>query len=108
MKKLTYAELCTAFRAAERENPPRHITGAIVFTENSFTKPYSLESRTYIVSSDNKAYQPNKCGYSIFGSASDGSDPFVRLEAYMAAERGGANGWKVDYCYLVDENGKEI
>ena len=41
-------------------------------------------------------------GYSIFGWALDGSDPGVRLEAYMAAEKGGANGWKVDYCYMEE------
>lgn len=42
-------------------------------------------------------------GYSIYGSAIDGSDPCVRLEAYMKAERGGENGWEVDYCYLEGE-----
>lgn len=63
---------------------------------------FPLESRTYIVSSDSKAYRPNMGGYSIFGSSVDGSDMGVRLEAYMAAERGGKDGWKVDYCYLVD------
>ena len=108
MKKLTYGELCAAFRAAERENPARHIAGAIVFTEDSFTIQYSLESRTYIVNSNNKAYQPNMGGYSIYGSAKDGSDPLVRLECYMAAEKGGKYGWKVEYCYLTDENGEAI
>ena len=111
MKKITYHELASIFRAQEsaNQNVPynerKHLTGFIVFTEDSFTKQYSLESRTYEVSSDNKAYIPNMGGYSIYGSAIDGSDNGVRLEAYMAAEKGGKDGWKVDYCYLEKENG---
>lgn len=109
MEKITYAELAARFRARESANvgtpyhERKHLTGCIVFTEDSFNQPYSLESRTYAVSSDNKAYIPNMGGYSIFGSAVDGSDPGVRLEAYMAAERGGKDGWRVDYCYMTEE-----
>lgn len=55
-----------------------------MFTEDSFDKPYSEESRTYLVSSDNKAFQPNMGGYSIYGSCLGNSDPLVRLEGYMA------------------------
>lgn len=100
MEKITYAELASIFRHHEYPGAVEHLTGCIVFTEDSFDKPYSLEARTYVVSSDNKAYQPNMGGYSIYGSALDGSDPLVRLERYMAAEKGGKYGWKVDYCYL--------
>lgn len=109
MVKMTYGELAALFREHERDhnqNAP-HLTGYIVFTEDSFNQPYSLESRTYSVSSDNKAFQPNKGGYSIYGSALDGSDPLVRLEIYMAAEKGGKNGWKVDYCYLIEKSGDD-
>ena len=114
MSKMSYAEMASIFYRRESENKSlpydeqRHLTGCIVFTEDSFTKQYSLESRTYCVSSNNKAYIPGMSGYSIYGSALDGSDDGVRLEAYMAAEKGGADGWKVDYCYLVDDDGKEI
>ena len=113
MNKITYSELCSAFRARESANQclpyheHKHLSGCIVFTEDSFNKPYSLEARTYAVTSDNKAYQPNMGGYSIYGSAIDGSDPLIRLERYMAAEKGGKDGWKVDYCYLTGDNGKE-
>ena len=100
---MTYAELAGKFRVHEASHPDTHLTGFIVFTEDSFDKSYSLESRTYRVSSDNKAYRPNMGGYSIFGWAIDGSDPGVRLESYMAAEKGGSNGWKVDYCYVEDD-----
>ena len=100
--KMTYGEMVAKFREHERSNPSTHLTGFIVFTEDSFDKPYSLESRTYKVSSDNKAYRPNMGGYSIFGWAIDGSDPGVRLERLMAAEKGGANGWQGDYCYMEE------
>lgn len=102
MKKITYAEMKAAFRAHENAYPTDHLTGYIVFTEDSFEAEYTLESRTYEVSSDNKAFQPNKGGYSIYGSATDGSDNGVRLERYMAEEIGGADGWKVDYCYMSE------
>lgn len=110
MKKISYSELASIFHARESANADlpyeqrKHLTGCIVFTEDSFKKQYSLESRTYEVSSYNKAFIPGMCGYSIFGSALDGSDDGVRLEAYMAAEHGGKDGWKVDYCYLLGED----
>ena len=101
MKKISYKEMAKLFRDYENKTTDNsHLRGYIVFTKNSFKEPFSLKARTYSVSSDNKAYQPNMGGYSIYGSAIDGSDPMVRLENYMADERGGREGWKVDYCYL--------
>lgn len=103
MEKSTYKELAKAFREHERTHSDgSHLNGAIVFTEDSFNRPYSLEARTYLVSSNNKAFIPGMGGYSIYASAADGSDPMVRLEGYMAEEHGGAKGWKVDYCYLIN------
>ena len=101
---MNYRELAQRFRAAERSEPRQHLTGYIVFTADSFEKPYSEESRTYAVSSNNKAFQPNMGGYSIFASAIDGSDPMVRLENYMAAEKGGKNGWQVERCYMRERD----
>ena len=74
----------------------------VVFTQDSFTKEYSEESRSYIVSSDNKAFLDGMSGYSIYASSLDGTDPCVRLEGYMAAEHCGKDGWKVEYCYIKD------
>lgn len=99
--KITYKELKAAFEEHEYSGEKGHLQGLIVFTKSSFKKPYRESSRTYIVSSDNKAFQPNMCGYSIWGSAIDGTDPGVRLEHYMMEEHGGKDGWKVDYCYLL-------
>lgn len=105
--EMSYPELAARFRQAERDGTGVHLTGRIVFTEDSFDKPYPLDARTYIVSSNNKAYQPNMGGYSIYGSSVDGSDPMIRLEAYMAAEKGGKDGWKVERCFL-EERSREI
>ena len=102
---LSYKEMAARFREAESRG--EHLDGCVVFAQESFTKEYSLESRTYRISSDNKAYRPHAKGYSIFGSSLDGSDCGVRLDEYMADERGGKDGWKVERCYMY-ERGKEI
>ena len=96
---MTYWKLREYFRTAERQG--QHLTGYIVFSPASFERKYPLESRTYAVSSDNKAFQPNMGGYSIYASSLDGSDPLVRLERYMAAERGGKDGWQIERCYMM-------
>ena len=104
MNKITYQEMKQRFRTHEAAYPKTHLTGYIVFAPESFTKPYSLESRTYMVSSGNKAFRPNMGGYSIFATSLDKSDPYVRLEQYMAEERGGSDGWVVDYCYMAEDD----
>ena len=104
---MSYGELVSKFREAERRGDGKHLTGYVVISEDSFNEPYPVESRTYAISSDNKAFQPNMGGYSIYASAIDGSDPMVRLERYLAAEKGGADGWKIERCY-VKEQSREI
>lgn len=103
---MSYSELKDKFRTAERNG--QHMQGYIVFTEDSFDKKYPLEARTYVVSSDNKAYRPNMGGYSIYGSSLDGTDSHVRLEAYMADEKGGKDGWKIERCYTKEREMIEI
>ena len=98
---MTYPTMRNYFRTAERAR--QHLTGYIVFSPVSFTKVYPVESRTYVVSSDNKAFQPNMGGYSIFASALDGSDVGVRLEQYMASEHGGKDGWQIERCYMMSD-----
>ncbi len=113
INKISYRELKDAFfkHECERANKLKEgvdigsLRGCIVVSEDSFSESYPLDARTYVVSSDNKAFQPNMGGYSIYGSSLDGSDRFVRLEAYLAAERG---SWKVDYCYMCDKSGKPL
>ena len=99
---LTYQKMREYFRAAERNR--QHLTGYIVFSPASFAREYSLESRTYAVSSDNNAFWSKVGSRSIFASALDGSDPHVRPDCFMAAEQGGPDGWQIERCYMmVDE-----
>ena len=99
---MSYGELTGKFRTVERKG--EHLLGYVVFTADSFDKPYDERSRTYFVSSNNKAFQPNMGGYSIYASCLDGTDPMVRLECFMAAEHGGKNGWKVERCYVMESD----
>lgn len=103
--EMSYRDMTALFADAERGR--KHISGYIVFSQDSFPESYPESARTYSVSSDNKAFQPNMGGYSIYASAIDGSDPMVRLENYMAAEKGGKDGWKIERCYMR-EPGKEM
>ena len=95
---LTYLGLRRCFRVAERAG--LHITGYITFSQASFETEYSEESRTYAVSSDNKAYWSRTGSHSIFGSSLDGSDQHVRLDHRMASEFGGPDGWQIERCQL--------
>ena len=99
---MTYPELRAAFREWEHSCPEEHLTAHIVFTVDSFDREYSLLSRTYAVSSNNKAFQPNMGGYSIFGDSLDETDIGVQLEGYMA-EEGNPGGWKVEDCYVLEQ-----
>ena len=97
--EMSYAELSTLFRSVN-DKGLSHIVGYIVFTEDSFDQTYSEVSRTYRVSSDNKAYQSGMGGYSIYGSCLDGTDPCIRLEGYMRGE----NAWKIEKCYMLKDD----
>ena len=99
-KKMTYNELRDFFIKHNDngglENP---ISGYIVFSESNWPDcHYSLASRTYEVSSYNKAFRPGCISRSLLGSCTDGSDQDVRLDWYMAK-----GGWHVDYCYLKED-----
>ena len=97
--EMTFAEMRSRFCEAENEGK-EHLSGYIVFSQESFNKPYDEKSRTYAVSSDNKAFKAGLGGYSIYGSCLDGSDPCVRLDGYMRGE----NAWKIEKCYLKEDS----
>lgn len=99
--EMSYQEMKKRFREFEN-NHKEHLTGYVVFTEDSFDKPYSEKSRTYVISSNNKAFQSGMGGYSVYASCLDGSDPCVRLDGYMFDEHGGENGWKIEKCYMLE------
>ena len=105
---MSYGEMTRKFYEIESSRSGQHLTGYIVFSQDSFKEPFSEEARTYVISSDNKAFIPGMGGYSIYGSALDGSDPCVRLERYMQAEHGGENGWKIERCYMKESEREMI
>ena len=100
---MNYSEIKQIFQELNRAAPKAKLTAHLIFTEDSFAKEYPLLSRTYRISSDNKAFWPNMGGYSIFGYCLDvTSDQGVRLDYYMAEERD-INGWKVEDCYILEQ-----
>lgn len=99
---MNYGEVKQIFRELKATSPRDDLTAHLIFTEDSFAKPYPLLSRTYRVSSNNKAFWPNMGGYSIFGYCLDKtSDQGVRLDWYME-EEGNSGGWKVEDCYILE------
>ena len=102
MEKLIKAQLFDAFYKFNREHKEAtqfsktSITGIIVFKSSNWAKPYSLESRSYRVSSANKAFL-DCAGGSIYATNLDGTDQMIRLDYYP--------NWEVDYCY-IEEGGK--
>lgn len=104
--EMSYQQLKAHLRQAEKDRS--HTVGYIVFTADSFDKSYTEEERTYVVGSNNKAFIEGMGGYSIYASSLDGSDKNVRLEAYMADEYGGKDGWKIEKCYVKDESNREM
>lgn len=103
--RMTYPELFDLFVEHNKEHLSDPMTAFIVFSESNWPRYYSEQSRTYEISSDNKAFRPNCCSASLFGSCLDGTDRMVRLDWYMN-DFGNKNGWVVDYCYLKDADEK--
>ena len=104
MKKITWHELTKAMwkfneeRGYTTKGNSERLRGVVVFTEDSFDKPFTETERSYEITSDNKAFLPNQISNSIFGDCLDNCDLGVRLDWYMHGE----NRWKVDYCYLIE------
>lgn len=100
---MNYKELRQLFREHEDSRPYAHLTAYITFSSfgPNNKKEYPWSGRTYLISSDNKAFQSNMGGYSIIGSCLDGTDPCLRLEGLMADEQGGKDGWVVEDCCIL-------
>lgn len=90
MKKLTLTEL------SEKNNWKEAV---IVFTKDSFNKPYTEVERSYEVSSDNKYFHTDKISTSLYGDCLDGTEHGVRLDVYMNSPKK-EDRWKIDYCYI--------
>lgn len=101
---MEYKQLKEIFCQHEREHPDTHLTAYITFlpldTPNKMAN--SWENRTYHISSDNKAFQPNKGGYSIFGSSLNRTiGPQTRLDPYISDEYDRKGGLVVEDCCIV-------
>ena len=95
-EKISYAEFCKRMeeRGKDHHNNEDYedsITGVIVYTKDSFTKPFTVKERSYRVSSYNRCFQSGKIANSMYGDCLDGKDLGVRLDWY---------NWKVEYCYF--------
>lgn len=105
MKKITWNELTKAMwnfneeRGYTTKGNGEKLYGVVVFTEDSFSRPYTEKERSYEFCSDNKAFLPNQLGSSIFADCLDGSDLGVRIDWYMKDSK---EPWKVDYCYIKE------
>lgn len=105
MKKITWSEMRDSMwrfneeRGYTTKGTKERLKGVVVFTEDSYTRPYTEVERSYQITSDNKAFLPNQLSNSIFADCLDGQDLGVRIDWYMH----GAGSWKVDYCYLLEE-----
>lgn len=92
---MTLSEFYKKLEKANAEGVVRY--GVIVFSADSWEEEYSLQSRSYMVSSENRRFKAGAIANSMFGDSLDHSDMGVRLDAYM-----GDGGWKVEDCYMLD------
>lgn len=92
----TFGEMEKVMFEAHEEGKVLH--GGIIFTADSFSKEYSELSRTYLFTSNAKAFNPKASGYSIFANCADGSEDGVRIDYYMKSE-----GWKVEKSFIEME-----
>lgn len=93
---MKYVELEKLLCAANIEG--RKMDGFVTFSNESYTKEYTWESRTYLISSDNKRFQEGKISNSIWASSVDGSDVGLKLSNYMF----GLYAWVIEDCGVVD------
>lgn len=68
----------------------------VVFTADSFEKPFTEIERSYKIYSGDKYFDANMGGNSLYGYCLDGKDLGVRLDQYIYS------GWKVEYAYITE------
>lgn len=107
-KKLTFRELCGIIAKHNEENnitqqyqDENPLWCVAVIDNSSFCHEFSLESRSYRFRSDNKYFLSGMGGNSIFCNNLANDDIGVRLDWYLG-------DWKIEYCYIENENKKEM
>ena len=105
MTKLTLNQLFQRFyehnekyHVTSQFDDPNALVGVIVFSQKNWPgRNFSLESRSYAFTSDNKYFISGMGGNSIFAESLDGSDKGVRLDWYL-------HDWaNIEYCYIQGE-----
>jgi len=99
MGGITWHELREHFYDVNNKNlkPEQAI---LVFKDDSYaTLGLPEEERSYVISSDNKAFQSGKGGYSLFGSPLNHPDKICRLDEPMRYHDPEYR-WTVEYCKL--------
>lgn len=97
MEKITWKELCDYL---EKNHDKKGV--AVIKQHPKWKKEYPLESRSYIISGDNKHFYDNMISRSIWASSLDGTDRGVRLDHYLwDAEK--EDRWEIDYCYIMED-----
>lgn len=97
MEKITFKELCDYL-----EN--NHDKQGVVVIKNhpKWKREFPLESRSYIVCGNDKYFNPEMIGRSLYGYSIDKTDMGVRLDWYIHDENK-EDRWEIDYCYLMEE-----
>lgn len=78
----------------------KKVEGYITFTQKYRSSFCSVAGRTYVISSDSKAFSMWSLGKPLFGTTLDKSDLAAPLDRYMQPHDGHL-GWEIEDCGLV-------
>jgi uncharacterized protein with ParB-like and HNH nuclease domain len=106
IQRLDYAKFKTAMKEAFQSGG-EGVCGVVVFQEGSWDQNYSEDARSYLVSSDNLAFDDNPETDELTGWALDGTDNGAWLDEYMSGNNDNPP-IEVDYCYIPTHNGVYI
>ena len=100
---MVYKQLKEILLRHESNDSKTPLTACITFASfgPNVKKDYPWKSRTYVISSDNKAFQPGQGDYSIFGICLDGTVPYLLLSQLLKDECGGNDGWTIEDCAIA-------
>ncbi|MEC2463454.1 hypothetical protein P9X10_00885 [Bacillus cereus] len=73
----------------------------IVFKQESFSKEFTENQRSYEINRDSHYFKPDSISGSLFGNCLDGTDDGVRLDIYMKRLPEEGKRWLVEYCYIT-------
>lgn len=103
MRKVTYAEFESKMFQFNEKHSNGHddctLTGVIVYKQENWDKPYTLEERSYEVNNHCNGFRGGLISGAIWGNCLDGKDVGVRLDWY---------NWKVEYCYFISKEEQEL